>query len=167
MSKIAVSGSISQILGSGSGSTPKCHGSATLRDRVPVHIFTRDETGLVYLPTATLLVMVNVMKGGGRAPPPHPHQPGLILASWWNVPTPESSRYYSVYSVSSTWQEEVMHDNYIHLQLLRHCFKKDEVILFDFVCFSNPMVSRLTRQLPSQRVKASADPDPCVCGSLP
>jgi hypothetical protein len=28
--------------------------------------------------TATLLVMVNVMKGGGRAPP-HPHQPGIIL----------------------------------------------------------------------------------------
>ena len=39
-----------------------------------VHIFTRDETGLVCLPTqlehsATLLVMVNVMKGGVRAPP--------------------------------------------------------------------------------------------------
>ncbi len=40
-----------------------------------VHIFTRDETGLLYLPhsagayTATLLVMVNVVKGGGRAPP--------------------------------------------------------------------------------------------------
>jgi hypothetical protein len=42
-----------------------------------VHIFTSDETGLVCLPTqlertlytATLLVMVNVMKGGGRAPP--------------------------------------------------------------------------------------------------
>jgi hypothetical protein len=35
-------------------------------------MFTRDETGLVCLPTlytATLLVMVNVMKGGGRAPP--------------------------------------------------------------------------------------------------
>jgi hypothetical protein len=31
----------------------------------------------------TLLVMVNVMKGGGRAP--HPHQPGLILPSGWNV----------------------------------------------------------------------------------
>ncbi len=28
--------------------------------------------------TATLLVMVNVMRGGGRAPcTPHPHQPGL------------------------------------------------------------------------------------------
>ncbi len=41
-----------------------------------VHIFTRDETGSVYLPTqlesytATLLVMVNVIKGGRRAPPP-------------------------------------------------------------------------------------------------
>jgi hypothetical protein len=30
--------------------------------------------------TATLLVMVNVVKGGGRATP-HPHQPGLILPS--------------------------------------------------------------------------------------
>jgi hypothetical protein len=34
--------------------------------------------------TATLLVMVSVMKGGGRAPP-HSHQPGLILPSCWNV----------------------------------------------------------------------------------
>ncbi len=34
--------------------------------------------------TATLLVMVNVMKGGGRAHP-HPHQPGLILPSLLNV----------------------------------------------------------------------------------
>ncbi len=47
-----------------------------------VHTFTGDETGLVYLPTAgtftaTLLVMVNVVKGGGRALPPH--QPVLIL----------------------------------------------------------------------------------------
>jgi hypothetical protein len=33
------------------------------------HIFTRDETGLVYLPTQ--LVMVNVVKGGGRT-----HSPG-------------------------------------------------------------------------------------------
>jgi hypothetical protein len=40
-----------------------------------VHIFTRYETGLVYLPTqleriytATLLVMVNVMKEDGRVP---------------------------------------------------------------------------------------------------
>ncbi len=40
-----------------------------------VHIFTRDETGLVSVSahsagayTATLLVMVNVVKGGGRAP---------------------------------------------------------------------------------------------------
>jgi hypothetical protein len=47
----------------------------------------KDETGLVYLAahsagayTATLLVMVNVVKGGGRAPP-HPQQPGLILPS--------------------------------------------------------------------------------------
>jgi hypothetical protein len=36
-----------------------------------VHIFTRGETGLVCLPThlytSTLLVMINVMKGIGRA----------------------------------------------------------------------------------------------------
>jgi hypothetical protein len=30
--------------------------------------------------TETLLVMVNVKKGGGRVPP-HPHQPGLISPS--------------------------------------------------------------------------------------
>ncbi len=34
--------------------------------------------------TATLLVMVNVLRGGGLAPP-HPHQPGLILPSSLNV----------------------------------------------------------------------------------
>jgi hypothetical protein len=48
-----------------------------------VHIFTRDETGLVCLPIQlerTLQLMVNVMKGGGRAPPT-PYQPGLILPS--------------------------------------------------------------------------------------
>jgi hypothetical protein len=46
--------------------------------------------------TATLLVMVNVMKGGGHTPPP--------LRAWANFTfmmecTPESSRCYSVYSV--------------------------------------------------------------------
>jgi hypothetical protein len=34
--------------------------------------------------TATLLVMVNVIKGGWVCTP-HPHQPGLILPSWLNV----------------------------------------------------------------------------------
>jgi hypothetical protein len=46
--------------------------------------------------TATLLVMVNVMKGDGRAPPPS--------LAWANFTlmmecTPESNRSYSVYSV--------------------------------------------------------------------
>ncbi len=34
--------------------------------------------------TATLYVMVNIMKGGGRAPPT-PHKPRLIFPSCWNV----------------------------------------------------------------------------------
>jgi hypothetical protein len=51
----------------------------------------RDEIGWVYLPiqpephTATLYVMVTVVKGGGRACTHHPRQPGLIFPSWWNV----------------------------------------------------------------------------------
>jgi hypothetical protein len=48
--------------------------------------------------TATLLVMVNVMKGGGRAPPSSPAWPNFTLMTEC---TPESRRYYSVYSV---WQ---------------------------------------------------------------
>ncbi len=50
-----------------------------------VHIFTRDGNRVSVSAysagayTATLLVMVNVMKGSGRAPPPH--QPGIILPS--------------------------------------------------------------------------------------
>ncbi len=50
----------------------------------------RDEIGGVYLSafsagtyTATLYMMVNRVKGGGRAP--HPHQPRLIFPSWWDV----------------------------------------------------------------------------------
>ena len=36
--------------------------------------------------TATLYVMVNVVKGGLACTPfPHPHQPGLIFLSWWNI----------------------------------------------------------------------------------
>ncbi len=36
--------------------------------------------------TATLYVMVIVQRGGGRAcATPHPHQPGLIFPSWWDV----------------------------------------------------------------------------------
>ncbi len=41
--------------------------------------------------------MVNVMKGGGRAPPPPPAWPNFTLMTEC---TPESRRYYSVYSVS-------------------------------------------------------------------
>ncbi len=46
--------------------------------------------------TATLLVMVNVIKGGGCAPPPSPAQVNSTLMTEC---TPESRRYYSVYSV--------------------------------------------------------------------
>ncbi len=46
--------------------------------------------------TATLLVMVNVMKGGGRAPPTAPAWANFTLMMEC---TPESSRCYSVYSV--------------------------------------------------------------------
>ncbi len=46
--------------------------------------------------TATLLVMVNVMKGGGRAPPTLTSQADFTLMTEC---TPESRRYYSVYSV--------------------------------------------------------------------
>ncbi len=48
--------------------------------------------------TATLLVMVNVIKEGGRAPPPSPAQANFTLMTEC---TPESRRYYSVYSVVS------------------------------------------------------------------
>ncbi len=49
--------------------------------------------------TATLLVMVTVMKGGGRAPPPSPARANFTLMIEC---TPESSGYYSVYSVVYT-----------------------------------------------------------------
>jgi hypothetical protein len=63
----------------------------------------RDETGSVYLSTqlehtytATLLVRVNVVKGGGRAPPTLTSQANFTLMMEC---TPESGRYHSVYSV--------------------------------------------------------------------
>ncbi len=34
--------------------------------------------------STTLYVMVDIVKGGGSAPPP-PYQAGLIFPSWWNV----------------------------------------------------------------------------------
>ena len=49
--------------------------------------------------TATLLVMVNVMKGGGR-PPPSPAWANFTLMMEC---TSESSRYYSVYSIVHTF----------------------------------------------------------------
>jgi hypothetical protein len=49
--------------------------------------------------TATLLVIVNAMKGGGRAPPPPPAWANFTLMIKC---TPESSRCYSVYSVEET-----------------------------------------------------------------
>jgi hypothetical protein len=44
--------------------------------------------------TATLLVMVNVIKGGGRAPPPSPARENFTLMIEC---TPEISGYYSVF----------------------------------------------------------------------
>ncbi len=54
-----------------------------------VHIFTRDETGLVHLPTRWS-VHCNFTGDGkcnerGWACTTHPYQPGLILPSWWKV----------------------------------------------------------------------------------
>ncbi len=73
-----------------------------------VHIFTWDETAnrvsvsahSAGAYTATLLVIVNVMKGGRRAvhPPPTPARANLTLTMEC---TPVSSRYYSVYSLYS------------------------------------------------------------------
>ncbi len=55
-----------------------------------VHIITRDEKGLAYLPTQLKRIHCNFTGDGkckerGWACTPHPHQPGLILPSWWNV----------------------------------------------------------------------------------
>ncbi len=66
--------------------------------------------------TATLLVMVNVMKGGGRAvhPPSSPAQANFTLITEC---TPESRRYYSVYSVAATLHGQkctVAHTEYIY-----------------------------------------------------
>ncbi len=49
--------------------------------------------------TATLLVRVNVMKGGGRAPPPSPARANFTLMTEC---TPENSGCYSVYPVDRT-----------------------------------------------------------------
>ncbi len=49
--------------------------------------------------TATLLVMVNVIRGGGRAPPPSPARANFTLITEC---TPESSGCNSVYSVVSS-----------------------------------------------------------------
>ncbi len=45
--------------------------------------------------TATLLVLVNVMRGGGRAPPPTPARTNFTVMTEC---TPESSGFNSVYS---------------------------------------------------------------------
>ncbi len=55
-----------------------------------VHIFTRDETGLVYLPSPLTWSVHCNFTGDGKCNErvgvhPPPHQPGLILPSWWNV----------------------------------------------------------------------------------
>ncbi len=54
--------------------------------------------------TATLLVMVNVKRGGGRAPPPSPARTNFTLITEC---TPESSGYNFVYSVDIAVHGEV------------------------------------------------------------
>jgi hypothetical protein len=63
---------------------------ATDRANHRVHIFTRDETGLVHVCPLSWSGHCNFTGDGkcnerGRACTPHPHQPGLILPSWLNV----------------------------------------------------------------------------------
>jgi len=53
--------------------------------------------------TATLLVMVNVKRGGGRAPPPSPARTNFTLITEC---TPESSGCNSVYSVGRPSQTD-------------------------------------------------------------
>ncbi len=69
-----------------------------------VHIFNRDATVSVSAHsagayTATLMVMVSVMTGGGLAPPTLTSQANFTLMTEC---TPESRRYYSVYSVDKS-----------------------------------------------------------------
>ncbi len=69
----------------GTGGFPKL-GSRNHRE----HTFTRDETGLVYLPTQLERIHYNFTGDGkcnerGWACTPHTYQPGLILPSRWNV----------------------------------------------------------------------------------
>ncbi len=56
--------------------------------------------------TATLLVMVNVVKGGGRALPTLTSQANFTLMIEC---TPESGRYHSVYSVGETVEDFCSH----------------------------------------------------------
>ena len=67
--------------------------------------------------TATLLVMVNVVKGGGRAPPPSPAWANFTLMIEC---TPESSRCYSVYSVGDTLLAKALAANTYDIRTV-HC----------------------------------------------
>ncbi len=79
--------------------------------RVHILVETRDETGLVYLPSQLERIHCNQVrdgkqnKGGGRAPPPSPAQPNFTLMTEC---TPESRRYYSVYSVGYTHKVHIL-----------------------------------------------------------
>ncbi len=66
--------------------------------------------------TATLLVMVNVKKGGGRAPPPSPARTNFTLITEC---TPESSGCSSVYSVpvASQYNDNLL-SNWLGLSLV-------------------------------------------------
>jgi hypothetical protein len=68
--------------------------------------------------TATLLVMVNVMRGGGRAPPPSPARANFTLMTEC---TPESSGYYSVYSVDEI-QKSMCVSMLNHIRVVRKSF---------------------------------------------
>jgi hypothetical protein len=73
--------------------------------------------------TATLLVMVNVIKGVGVHPPPSPAQTNFTLMTEC---TPESRRYYSLYSVVEMYRGPysagVWHPVSDQIQNLQHCF---------------------------------------------
>ncbi len=67
--------------------------------------------------TATLLVTVNVMKGGGRAPSTLTSQANFTLMTEC---MPESRRYYSVYSVVVS-MERISLCIYYYIQKQKEC----------------------------------------------
>ncbi len=95
----------------------------------------RDEIRWVYLPhsaeayTATLYVMVNVVKGGGRAPPPPPPAPAWANFSIMMECTPKSNR---CLSVCILWSE---------------LYEKCKVLYFLYSCNPWPCIALRTRSL--------------------